>query len=238
MRVLKPVLRSGAVRAVLCGVGTLYIRLLWRSGRWEIRDAGVAERLAAEQRPFIGCFWHGRMLMMPFSLRGGRHSRLHMLISSHRDGQLIARTVKAFGIGSVTGSTRKGGAAAFRSILRLLRDDESICFTPDGPRGPRMRVSPGIVQAARLSGAPILPVSYSARRALVISRSWDRFLVPLPFSRGLFLWGAPLEVPRDADDATLEVLRRRLENTLNGLTAEADRLCGRDPIGPAPETAR
>ncbi len=236
MRALKAILRNERVRGALCRLGTLYIRLVRRTGRWDLRGVETLDRLAAEGRPFIGCFWHGRILMMPYAWRDGRHRDLHMLISSHRDGQLIARTVAPFGIHTVAGSTRKGGAAAFRTILRLLRDGDVICFTPDGPRGPRMRVSPGVVQAARLSGAPIVPITFSAFRAVRMN-SWDRFLVPLPFSGGVIRCGAPIEVARETDDGGLEALRRHLEDTLNGLTLEADRHCGRPPVTPAPEAA-
>ncbi|MEX2450013.1 MAG: hypothetical protein WD407_04080, partial [Rhodospirillales bacterium] len=104
--------------------------------------------------------------------------------------------------------------------------------TPDGPRGPRMRASDGIVTIARLAGAPIVPVSFGAARRRVLN-TWDRFVLALPFSRGVIVWGDPIVIERDADDAKLDEARRAVEDALNAITAEADALCGCAPVEPA-----
>ena len=97
-----------------------------------------------------------------------------------------------------------------------------MAFTPDGPRGPRHVVQPGVIQAARLARIPIIPVAFGASRSRRL-RSWDRFLVPLPLARGLFVYGDPIEVPRDADEAALEAARAALEAALDGATVRAER---------------
>jgi len=155
-----------------------------------------------------------------------------VLISHHRDGALVAETVARFGVGVVRGSSGHGGLSALRAMLRALERGVSICITPDGPRGPRMRVSDGIVGVAQRSGRAIVPAAYAASRRLVFGK-WDRFLVPLPFSGGVFLWGRPISVPREADAAALEGARLALEEALNRLTAEADRRLGQRPVAPA-----
>ena len=99
-----------------------------------------------------------------------------------------------------------------------------------------MRASDGIISVARLSGAPIVPVTFSASRRKIL-KTWDRFVVPLPFSRGVFLWGEPILVARDADDAAQEAARRRVEDSLNALTDEADRICGAEAVPPDPVAA-
>ncbi len=230
MRLIKSITANEAVRSVLCWAGAQYIRLVHATGRWTVEGGEIPRRYWAEGRPFILCFWHGRLLMMPCCW--DRRVPIHMLISSHRDGRIIARTVGHFGIRTVTGSTAKGGQAALRAILRLLKSGACVGFTPDGPRGPRMRASMGVISAARLSGAAIVPVTYSARGGRLLG-SWDRFLVALPFARGVFVWGDPLEVPRDADPATMEALRRTLEDRLNALTRAADRRCRLPEVAPA-----
>lgn len=174
----------------------------------------------------VVAFWHSRLLMMGQTWFGGP---FHMLISQHRDGTLIARTIESFGYSTIAGSTTRGGAGALRAILKVLKGGGTIGITPDGPRGPRQRATMGTINAARLSGAIIVPLTYSARGRLL--NSWDRFLLPLPFSKGVFLWGEPLEVPRDADG---EACRLELENRLNALMAEADRRTGIGPVEPAP----
>jgi hypothetical protein len=127
--------------------------------------------------------------------------------------------------------------AAVREILRTLKKGECIGITPDGPRGPRMRATDGIVTIARLSGVPVIPAAWSARRRWALN-SWDRFLVPKLFTTGVFVWGAPIEIPRDADEAQLEALRLKVERELTAVTNEADRLAGAPVIEPAPVQAR
>jgi lysophospholipid acyltransferase (LPLAT)-like uncharacterized protein len=121
-------------------------------------------------------------------------------------------------------------------MVRALKRGEYMGITPDGPRGPRMRATPGAATAARLSGAVLLPVSYSATRRRVLG-SWDRFVVPLPFSRGIIRVGAPIEVPRDTDDAGLEAVRQKLEVDLINLTMALDSELGVAPVEPAPNAA-
>ena len=116
-------------------------------------------------------------------------------------------------------------------MLRILKDGGSIGITPDGPHGPRMRVSHGTIALAKLSGAPLLPTTFSSTKGKVF-KSWDRFFLAGLFGRGVFLWGDPIYVPRDADAAEMERLRLVLEDSLNMLTRSADDRCGRTPVDP------
>lgn len=236
MRVAKAFARTEAAQRIACWVVAQYIRLVRLTGNWQVRGDAAPRRMWAAREPFILAFWHGRLLMMPYCW--DRAVPINMLISRHADGRLIARTVGHFGIATIAGSSSKGGSAALRAILKALKSSECVGFTPDGPRGPRMRASLGVVNAARLAEVPILPCSYAVRRGRVLA-SWDRFVLAYPFSRGVFLWGEPIPVPRDADAAALERARLAVERSLNALTDEADRLCGREPIEPDPpaETA-
>ncbi len=234
MGTLKAFARKEWVRRIACWAMAQYIRFVHATSRWSVRGAEAPKRLWAERRPFILAFWHGRLLMMPYCWDG--RVRINMLISRHLDGQLIARTVKYFGIATVAGSSSKGGSAALRAIVKSLKAGECAGFTPDGPRGPRMRVSAGLINAARLAQVPILPCTYAIARRRVLG-SWDRFVLALPFSRGVFLWGEPIAVAADGDEAVLERTRSTLEERLNALTREADLLCGTAPIEPAAEVA-
>jgi lysophospholipid acyltransferase (LPLAT)-like uncharacterized protein len=162
---------------------------------------------------------------------------IRMLISGHRDGVLMSRVIARLGYATVAGSSKRGGTTALRAIARLLAEGVSVGFTPDGPRGPRMRAKPGPIKAAQLAGVPILMAAYGVRRRWVF-RSWDRFCLALPFSRGAIVWGEPIVVPRDADKQELERLRQLLEDRLNQVTAEADRRCGQVPVEPAESPSR
>ncbi|MBL8669204.1 MAG: lysophospholipid acyltransferase family protein [Alphaproteobacteria bacterium] len=233
-RLGKAIGRSQGLRRAACWLLAQYIRLVWATGRWTVEGGAAARARFAAGQPFILCFWHGRLLMMPYCWP--RDRAINMLISAHRDGQLIASTVAHFGIATVAGSTTHGGGAALRAMLKALKAGESIGITPDGPRGPRMRVGGGIIDIARLAGVPVIPATFSATRARIIG-SWDRFLLALPFARGAILWGEPLAVARDADPAACAAARQALEDSLNALCAEADRRCGRTPILPADPAA-
>lgn len=230
MSLHKRILKSDGFRKAICWIGAQYIRLVRLTGRWQDVRGEIPRSYWEEGKPFILCFWHGRLLMMPYCWR--RDKTIHMLISQHRDGQLIANTVAHFGIKTAAGSSSKGGSAALRTMLKALKAGEYVGITPDGPRGPRMRASAGIVGVARMSGVPIIPATYGVSRRKVLG-SWDRFLVAWPFVRGTMVWGDPIEVPRDADEDMLEAKRLEVEEGLNAITAEADRLFGFDPIEPA-----
>ncbi len=223
------------MQTILCWIVAQYIRFVHWSGTWTILgDDELAARADAGQ-PFILAFWHGRLLMMPYCRRV--HWHVNMLISSHPDGQLIAKTVQPFNIDTIAGSSSKGGASALRMLARALRDGGIVGITPDGPRGPRMRASEGIVALARISGVPIYAASYSARRGIVLG-SWDRFLVPLPFSRGIFAWRGPINVPKDADSTMLEKKRLAVENALNETARQCDEMMGRPVVQPAEAVER
>jgi lysophospholipid acyltransferase (LPLAT)-like uncharacterized protein len=223
----------------------LYLRFVYATSRWRVESPAILESVRAAGLPAIMVFWHGRLAAMPYVFQ--RFEKGHVLISAHRDGELIARVIEAMNFATVRGSTArqkpgdarpvdKGGAAALRSMIRILKGGGCIGITPDGPRGPRMRVSPGTVLLAALSGARLIPVSYSAGLAVRFN-SWDRFILPLPFGRIWIAIGEPLSVPREADARALSHAQRQLEERLNGLTAQCDRNAGQEPIAPAPETA-
>lgn len=233
--------KSETLRRAGCWLAAQYIRLVWATGRWEIRNGATPERFWSRGEPFIIAFWHGRMLILPSMWP--TTSKMHMLISMHRDGELIARAIGYFGHGTVRGSAAKagsakdkGGAAALRNMLKALKAHEYVGITPDGPRGPRMRATDGIVTVARVSGAPIIPCSYSARSRFVLG-TWDRFVIPLPFTRGVIVWGEPITVAREADAAGVNAARLAVEAGLNAATNIADSVMGVEPVEPAPQPA-
>jgi lysophospholipid acyltransferase (LPLAT)-like uncharacterized protein len=160
--------------------------------------------------------WHGRLAML-HQLRIDNRA-LVALISSHRDGELISKCAWYYNIRTVSGSATRGGFAAVRQLIKLTNMGHSLFVTPDGPRGPRMRLKKGIIDIARLSGLPILPAAISSSRGKELN-TWDRFLVPVPFSRIAIRWGDPLPVAPDSDTAALGV---RLETALTLVQHAAD----------------
>jgi lysophospholipid acyltransferase (LPLAT)-like uncharacterized protein len=206
-------------------VAAAYIRLLRRTGRFELRGAEVLDECRAREGRYILAFWHSRWVLMPYSYPGGR---MAVLLSQHRDAEILARVLSRFRLSTARGSTTRGGAEGVRAIVRMTRDGYDVGIAPDGPRGPRRRVQPGTIVVARLTGLPIVPVAYSAAPARRL-RSWDGTLVPRPFARGLFVYGTPIRVARDADDTEEERLRAALEAELDRITDLADRETGLPP---------
>ena len=227
MSLLKRISRTAWTRRLAGRLVAWYIQLVRHSGRWTVSGGDIPAGFWDRSEPFILAVWHGRILMMPSSWRRG--APLRMLTSPHRDGELIARTIARFGLGTVRGSSRRNGTQAARALVRALRAGACVGITPDGPRGPYMRAGRGVIAIAQLSGAAIIPAAYGVARRRVLP-TWDRFTVPAPFSRGVFMWGEPLRVAKGEDPV---VARLELEARLNALCAEADRACGQEPLRPA-----
>jgi len=157
------------------------------------------------------CMWHGRMLLgVPLFRRDG----FHVLVSRSRDGDLSEELLTSFGYGVLRGSSSRGGARALREMLALLRTGKAVVITPDGPRGPRHSMNPGLAWMARATGYPIFPLGLVADRAWQ-TRSWDRFTLPKPGARVAVAFGAPMRVASDASDDALRAITVELgERTL------------------------
>jgi len=230
MRRRKRLLGNPLVLAAASWLLAAYVRLVFRTTRWTWRGRERLDALARGEGGMIGAFWHNRLMMMPFIWP--RSVPIHMMISSHGDGRLISKVIQRLGIETVEGSSSRGAVQALKGVIDRMKAGGCVAITPDGPRGPRMRAAAGVVAAARLAGAPILPVSLSVRHRKVLG-SWDRFIVALPFGRGAFVVGDPIRVPREASAAELEAYRQQVEDRLTVLSDLADGLVGVAPISPA-----
>ena len=204
--------------AITRGGGALLSGLLG-SGRTELISGHDFERDFINARePAIYVLWHGRLL--PCSYRYG-YAGMGTLISRNRDGDYITRVIEQWGYTVVRGSSSRGGVAALREIVRMLRAGRSVALTPDGPRGPREKMKPGPILAAQLAGVPIIPVSGGASRGRFFGR-WDRFLVPAPFAWMPVALGEPYRVARKSGEAELAAAAVTLEERLNRLTLLVD----------------
>lgn len=196
----------------------ILIRLIASTMRITYVNFDAYGKMLAEGRHIILAFWHGRLLMMPYSYPG---RGITILVSQSKDGELVARTVEGFGIESVRGSSSKGWLGGVKGLLKAVRSGRDAAITPDGPRGPGMKAQMGVIQIARTTGLPIIPMTFSASKKKTFN-SWDSFILPYPFSRGVFICAEPIRVDRDAGGAQMEEARKRLEDTLCRITAEAD----------------
>jgi len=181
---------------------------------------GGEELLTRWQRreQVILAFWHSRILLMPFPYRG---QKACIMNSAHRDGEIITRVIKHFGVDAVRGSSTRGWMGGLKGMLAAYRQGYDLIVIPDGPRGPRYQAKSGVLQLARATGAPVFPVTYSAAWKTTVG-SWDRLVIPFPFSRVLYVVGSPITVPAGASNETLESKRQELEAALIAITKQAD----------------
>jgi lysophospholipid acyltransferase (LPLAT)-like uncharacterized protein len=170
---------------------------------WRVRmiDAGPVDRMRHDGQPVALLLWHGQLLPLLYIMR---FQSIACLISTHRDGELIAQVAQRLGCKLVRGSSSRGADRALLGLVRALKDGYTIAVTPDGPRGPYRTFAPGALVAAHRADAPVVAFGVHATRAWYL-KSWDRFMIPKPFARVTIVFGAPLRVPgenaRDAADA-------------------------------------
>ena len=175
--------------------------------------------LKARGVPILFTLWHGRMFL---SIQAHRHEAITTMASRSKDGEVIARWLEANGYRVVRGSSSRGGGQALREMVRAVRAGGHAALTVDGPRGPARVVQPGILQLARLTGGWILPITSSSARPRFL-KSWDRYLLPRPFSRNVVVYGEPFPVDAGLSD---EEAARRIAEALDAATGEADSLMG------------
>ncbi|HUF49236.1 MAG TPA: lysophospholipid acyltransferase family protein [Longimicrobiales bacterium] len=204
--------------ALAAAVGGVLFDVLMRTLRWHVDNEDMYQRFTRDGRPVIFVLWHGRLLPLGFR---HRNQRIVGLASRSADGEYIARLLRHWGVGVIRGSSSSGGDSAFREMVRTIRSGSSIAVTPDGPRGPRQQLKPGVVQLAQITGAPIVAIGAAASRAWWFE-SWDRFLIPQPCARVYVDYGEPVVVPRTATSAQLEAIVNGLERALNALTDRVD----------------
>lgn len=208
--------------------GRLILPLLVET--WSVETDFPADWLARAQQGerIILAFWHNRqlgLLRLASTLRPAS-----VLVSRHGDGEIIARIVSRFGIGSVRGSSTRGGTGALRQMVAATRETH-VAITPDGPLGPRYEVKDGVIALAAMSGRPVFWVCWSTDRAWIFN-SWDRFTLPKPFAKLQFEARGPLYVQRESSSDEMETARQELEHRMREQTARLDERSGQavDPV--------
>ncbi len=171
--------------------------------------------------------WHGRSFCAGYRYR---HKGYWVLISQSRDGEIQNHVFKTLGFNTIRGSTKRGGAMAAIEAIRALKEGGVMAITPDGPRGPSGQVQGGLMLMAQKSGVPVIPVGISASPRVLV-KSWDRYLVPIPFGRGAFVYGDPIYVPAESTPEQTEAIRLHIEAEMDRVEREADQLLGRKPLG-------
>lgn len=241
---LKTVLGNPVAQFLIGRAIGLYMLLVGSTTRWRRVNREAVEPYWRGDGRLVACIWHGRFIQLhKLWAFGPGFTKGKVLISRSREGAIVAHASRTVGADVIRGSSakgarQKGGFEAGRELVRHIEAGGTIGMTPDGPRGPRMRARLGPVQVAKIAQAPLLCLAWSTRWRIVFE-SWDRFILPLPFGRGALVWGDPIAPPPpDADAAAMEACRLRLEQEMNRISAEADRLAGAPVIEPAPARAQ
>jgi lysophospholipid acyltransferase (LPLAT)-like uncharacterized protein len=191
-----------------------WVRLIGGSLRLEVSGW---EQYATDDSKLIFCGWHGKSLIFAsyFRKRG-----YWVIISNSNDGDIQNEVFTRMGYQTIRGSTGRGGVRAALQGVKALKAGGTMAITPDGPRGPSGQVQGGVMLMAQKSGAALVPVGLSAKRAIYV-KSWDKYMLPAPFSAARMVFGEPLLIPDDADEATVEEIRMKLESEINRLEAIA-----------------
>ncbi len=173
-----------------------------------------------------GCIyvsWHGRSMIAANYLRNRKY---WALVSLSRDGELQTRIFERFGFQIVRGSTGRGGVKGALQMARKVKEGGALAFTPDGPRGPSHKVQMGVILMAQKSGAPIVPVGISASRRVLFTKSWDSYMIPMPFAHAFWISGDPIQIPADLDETGRAAYAEVVEVAINRLERKAEALAG------------
>ena len=213
-------MKQFAYKYIIPFFGSVYIYIIGLTCRSVVINREIEESLLRQGINPIYTFWHGRMLYFPYLYRF--QNKHHILASPSKDGEIIGNLLKIYGFNIVWGSTFKKGAKALLNLIRVIKNGDSVVLIADGSRGPAFKAQDGAIKIAKLTGIPIVPMTYSVSRKKVLN-SWDRFVIPYPFSKIAVKYGEPVYVPPDADDEVMELKRQELEKKLNDITEFADK---------------
>jgi lysophospholipid acyltransferase (LPLAT)-like uncharacterized protein len=206
---------------------TSSFRMLFRTLRiefdFEVPDSNPYH--VAKGRTYIYSVWHDSMVVPVFA---GKQPATMALVGQHNDGSYVANILKSAGIPSVRGSSSKGGATALRRLIEDTKDHH-IVLTPDGPRGPRRELKPGLTYLAAKTGKPLVPTAFAASRSWKIKGSWTDQMIPSPFAKVVVLTGTPIEVPKKASRDQLDEYTAKLQTAMDELNERAENRVAESP---------
>jgi len=199
-------------------LGRFVLRAWAKTSRIKVFGEDEYRKAKQAKKPIIFLIWHGRLMLAPYFFR---NRRITALVSPSRDGEVIAQIALGWRFRIVRGSGSHSIVRAWVEMRQDLRKGGELIIIPDGPRGPDRLLKPGCLKLAQDTGALLIPWSFSASRKKSLG-SWDRFLLFYPFSRIVAIYGKPMNVSPALDEAEFETERKRVEQALSALDAEAD----------------
>ena len=215
MRVLKRFSKTSTGQKLIGFIFYFITKLISHSIRWEYFEESKKSKIFDNKHKYIFCCWHNKLFLGPHLLP--RNRVINALQSSHSDGMITSLAFQYLGMNIILGSSKKGGMQAFRKMVKRLQLGESIAITPDGPRGPKEKVKEGIIKLAQITSTPIIPLVWATKKFKIID-SWDNFVLPYPFSKGIYSFGKPIYIEKKIDINKFELERQNLENEIIRLT--------------------
>ena len=211
MNFKKKLFKFSIIQKILAYVGYLYILFVGTTSKIEVKNERYSKKMLDENKPFILAFWHGQLMMIGYVWKS--RSVLNMLASSHSDGRFGAYIASHFNLKNIS-IEAKNKSPSLRQIFKILNEGHYLGVTPDGPRGPKHKVSEGIIKIAINSQVPIIPLGFASNNNFKL-KSWDSFLITYPFSKCKFVWGDPIMIPSSTKDTEIEKYKLYLEEKIN-----------------------
>jgi len=221
MHIKKKLLKNFFVQNILGFFTFLYIRAVNFTSSIQFENESIPKQFWNNDKPFILAFWHSQLMMIGFAWK--KKQNVNILASSHSDGRFGAIVGKYFNLNNIQ-TSEKNKSVSLRSIFKLLNDNNYIGITPDGPRGPKEIVSEGIIKIAKSSKVPIIPIGFWSSKNFKL-KSWDSFLITLPFSKCSFVWNKPLEIPYNIQENQIQHYQKLLQEKINQSVKKAQNNC-------------
>ena len=222
MRILKRFSKTKYGQKSIGFLFYLITKFICFSIRWKCYDEDQKSNVINNKDQYIFCCWHNRLFLGPHLLP--RNRIINALQSSHSDGMITSIAFKYLGMNVILGSSMKGGMQAFRKMVKCIKNGESIAITPDGPKGPKETVKEGVIKLAQITGIPIVPLVWSTKKFKIID-SWDNFVIPFPYSKGIYTFGKPIYVDKKISQNNFEILRLEVESEIKRLTKLVNYKC-------------
>ena len=221
MHIKKKLLKKNFVQNILGFFTFLYIRAVKLTSTIQFENESIPKQFWSNDKPFILAFWHSQLMMIGFSWK--KNKNVNILASGHSDGKFGAIVGKYFNLNNIQ-TSKKNKSISLKSIFKLLNDNNYIGITPDGPRGPKEIVSEGIIKIAKSSKVPIIPIGFWSSKNFKL-KSWDSFLITLPFSKCSFVWSKPLEIPNNIHKNQIQYYQKLLQEKINQSVKKAQNNC-------------
>ena len=221
MRIKKKLLKKNFVQNILGFLTFLYICAVNFTSSIQFENESIPRQVWNDDKPFILAFWHSQLMMIGFSWK--KNKNVNILASGHSDGRFGAIVGKYFNLNNIQ-TSKKNKSISLKSIFKLLNDNNYIGITPDGPRGPKEIVSEGIIKIAKKSKVPIIPIGFWSSKNFKL-KSWDSFLITLPFSKCSFVWNKPLEIPYNIQENQIQHYQKLLQEKINQSVKKAKKNC-------------